>query len=577
MVSLVGSSPHTLTQMLRERDDADLVRVLLDRPDLALPAPTGFAQLAARATTRHSVSGALQQLTAFELWVASATSSLGTFCRDDLAVPGARLVDIDAALDRLVGLGLLWGGDGSLRSVRALSAMAPTLPDLADDVVPTAVPPIPFDVPTQKPSLVTKVAAGSAFEFVRRVDVLLEHCDHRPLRVRRAGGWASRDVRTLAELLDVRTPVATACLQIAEAAGLLGLKSDDHGELCVPTLEFDAWQRCELQDQWLLLVDAWFDRHLVSGSLVVKTVAFAAYGNPDEGRVLSPADVTAWLDWHRPRRPGRSDRQVIDMLDQASWLGITGLDALASFALPPDAGHLARLLPGRVDHVVVQADLTAVAPGPLTAEAAHDLGTLADVESRGGATVYRFSVESLQRARALGWDSATIISILESRSRTPLPQPLRYLVADLDRAGAVAKTAGTWDGKHQHRRPLRGRATAGTDHNVHTRLDEATATAIVASLRSAEEPDDVTGAGDRTGRGSDLVFDTPLIALREAAETQEVVWCGYVDLAGRRTERLVTVQMVDGGLVEARDTKTSEQFTLPLRRITAAHIIRPAT
>ncbi len=100
---------------------------------------------------------------------------------------------------------------------------------------------------------------------------------------------------------------------------------------------------------------------------------------------------------------------------------------------------------------------------------------------------------------------------------------------------------------------------------------------IVASLRTAEETDSAASASDRTVHGTDLVFDTPLIALREAAETQEVVWCGYVDLAGQRTERLVTVQTVDGGLVEARDNKTSEMLTLPLRRITAAHIIRSAT
>lgn len=41
--------------------------------------------------------------------------------------------------------------------------------------------------------------------------------------------------------------------------------------------------------------------------------------------------------------------------------------------------------------MLLQADLTAVAPGPLQRPLADTLGVLADVESKGGATVYRFT------------------------------------------------------------------------------------------------------------------------------------------------------------------------------------------
>ena len=60
------------------------------------------------------------------------------------------------------------------------------------------------------------------------------------------------------------------------------------------------------------------------------------------------------------------------------------------------------LLPRPVDHVLLQADLTAVAPGPLEEALARDLATVARVESRGGATVYRFSPQSLRRALDAG-------------------------------------------------------------------------------------------------------------------------------------------------------------------------------
>ena len=70
------------------------------------------------------------------------------------------------------------------------------------------------------------------------------------------------------------------------------------------------------------------------------------------------------------------------------------------------ATAMAAHLPAPVDHVLLQADLTAVAPGPLEGSLAQFMRLVADVESRGGATVYRFSAESLRRGLDAGWSSA---------------------------------------------------------------------------------------------------------------------------------------------------------------------------
>jgi hypothetical protein len=98
---------------------------------------------------------------------------------------------------------------------------------------------------------------------------------------------------------------------------------------------------------------------------------------------------------------------------------------------------LADLMPEPVDHVLLQADLTAVAPGPLESQLARRLQLVADVESRGGATVYRFTPGSVRRALDLGWSAAEVHEFVGSVSRTPVPQPLTYLVDD------VARTFGT--------------------------------------------------------------------------------------------------------------------------------------
>ncbi|WP_448330210.1 helicase-associated domain-containing protein [Streptomyces sp. DSM 41534] len=137
---------------------------------------------------------------------------------------------------------------------------------------------------------------------------------------------------------------------------------------------------------------------------------------------------------------------------EAEMLGITGRAALSSHGRallerhpdePPTAGsdtaaaHAARLLapllPEPLDHVLLQADLTAVAPGPLERPLAETLGVLADVESKGGATVYRFTPESVRRALDAGRTADDVHTFLAAHSRTPVPQPLSYLVDDVAR------------------------------------------------------------------------------------------------------------------------------------------------
>ncbi|MFD1670349.1 helicase C-terminal domain-containing protein, partial [Streptomyces calvus] len=94
---------------------------------------------------------------------------------------------------------------------------------------------------------------------------------------------------------------------------------------------------------------------------------------------------------------------------------------------------LAPLLPEPLDHVLLQADLTAVAPGPLERPLADMLSVLADVESKGGATVYRFTPGSVRRALDAGQTAADLHAFLAAHSRTPVPQPLAYLIDDVAR------------------------------------------------------------------------------------------------------------------------------------------------
>ncbi|NUO45428.1 MAG: helicase-associated domain-containing protein, partial [Streptomyces sp.] len=201
-----------------------------------------------------------------------------------------------------------------------------------------------------------------------------------------------------------------------------------------------------------------------------------------EGAAPAAESVLARLRWERPQRREDDLRSRLAQwtLSEAELLGVTGRGALSAHGRallgaavparaaaqeptgpgdklpvhhhPLPAPHpeplsaaeqavaaaaagrlLAPLLPEPLDHVLLQADLTAVAPGPLRRPLADTLGVLADVESKGGATVYRFTPGSVRRALDAGRSASDLHAFLAAHSRTPVPQPLAYLIDDVAR------------------------------------------------------------------------------------------------------------------------------------------------
>jgi hypothetical protein len=141
-------------------------------------------------------------------------------------------------------------------------------------------------------------------------------------------------------------------------------------------------------------------------------------------------DIIAW------QMPQRFNAEYIEWtLREAEWLGLTGQGALSEFGIAflngTDDLGVERALPKPVDHILIQADNSAIAPGPLTVELANMIGTIADIESRGGASVYRFSESSIRRGLDHGQTGEQIKDFLKKTSKTPVPQPLEYLINDV--------------------------------------------------------------------------------------------------------------------------------------------------
>ncbi|WAL40043.1 helicase-associated domain-containing protein [Brevibacterium sp. BRM-1] len=183
-----------------------------------------------------------------------------------------------------------------------------------------------------------------------------------------------------------------------------------------------------------------------------------------EGEAIDDAALAAQLRWDHPLAPALEDATVGRLLAEAEALGLTctPLAAPRAHALTPLGAELAAglraampaelaplgfaaelvevapgvtaaaqaLLPELVEDVIVQSDLTAVATGPVDPRTAAVLEALAEVETRGQGTVYRFTESSLTRAFESGLSAQEVRERIAGVSRTGLPQPLEYLLAE---------------------------------------------------------------------------------------------------------------------------------------------------
>jgi XPB/Ssl2-like helicase family protein/WYL domain-containing protein len=450
--------PRSLADWLRGVADDDLAALLTARPDLAVPVPPDLAVLSARATTRPSTGAAIDRLDRWSLEVLDTIAAQPDPTSLDVviaALAGASADDVRRGVDRLRALALAWGEDGALHVTRTVRELLP------EAVVPTATHPTAPDVVGIPGDATTAEHAGvaEALTACRTVEQLLEAWVVQPPAAVRAGGISARELKRTAASIE-RSEVDTALfVETAYAAGLLGTSE----EVWLPTSTYDAWRTAPDPERWLALVAAWLTMSRTPG-LVTRADRDRTLGvlSPDLDRMLTPqvrlatlheldalplghradADsIRAVLRWRTPRRGGALRDDLVGWtLDEAAALGVTGAGALTSASRlllhddrPGAARVLAALVPEPVDHVLVQADLTAVAPGPLERSLGRQLALVADVESTGHATVYRFTEQSIRRALDTGTSAADIHALLARHSRTPVPQPLTYLIDDVAR------------------------------------------------------------------------------------------------------------------------------------------------
>ncbi|MFI1995856.1 helicase-associated domain-containing protein [Actinoplanes sp. NPDC020271] len=358
-------------------------------------------------------------------------------------------------------------------------------------------PPIP-EATVRDLKAVDSAGAGQTMEAVRAAEAVLEALAAEPAPILKTGGLGVRDLKRLARAAGVDEAGAALLVEVTYAAGLLGeSETPVHRapgavqDIFLPTGTYDLWRATGMAHRWSVLARAWLtmtrqpglvgkrderDRPINAlapdaeraGAPQARREALDALADLEPGSAPAVDDLLALLAWQAPRRARGRELGHRDGYTGAALLGVTGLGAVTSYArllltdpevtesdplgvhpeeTPADAVRaLDVLLPAPVDHVLVQADLTVVVPGPPEPELAGELDVIAEPESVGGASVFRVTPASVRRALDVGYTATDLHAVFRRRSRTPVPQTLEYLIDDAARkhGGLRSGSAGSY-------------------------------------------------------------------------------------------------------------------------------------
>lgn len=303
--------------------------------------------------------------------------------------------------------------------------------------------------------VVASEASFHAEETVRLVAALLEEWGREGGTIRRSGGVSARALARTADALDLEADAAARIIEIAAAAGLLGL--DDDGATWVPSSQAAGWLTDSLPQRWAPLALAWSAsartpwltgtrdddgtlRAVLSPDLEAGWAArlrarvLALLGDLPPGASATPAFVRAALTWQSPRRtiPGGA---ISAVLAEAETLGITGGGALT------EAGRiLARRAAASLDEQ--DPGLSGVPGGPT------DPGDAGRAEDAGGNPHAEplsddEALTALEAALAADLPAAVEMILVQSDLTAIVPgRPAPELAALLERTSVVESRGG---------------------------------------------------------------------------------------------------------------------------------------
>ncbi|CAB4554096.1 unannotated protein [freshwater metagenome] len=262
-----------------------------------------------------------------------------------------------------------------------------------------------------------------AFEAMQSITELIFSLDQHFVREVSKGSMGLPDVKRLSSHLGKSKEYVKAILELAKVSGVVAI-SDKRFH---PTDLADSWIGADPKTRWQLLVNAWL---AIVGASGAKELALQHSQDPSKSLNELVGSSFPLVNASAQSRIGR-----IPELADAIGLSVTGFAAswlpnVLAGKVVAATKSLEQRLPAQQERIIVQADLSIIAPGPLSSSIEIELRKFTDTENIGLATGYRISPLSLSCGLEEGLTEKQIRALLEKLSGSPLPQPVDYLISE---------------------------------------------------------------------------------------------------------------------------------------------------
>ena len=477
------------------------------------------------------------------------------------------------------------------------------------------------------PEQVASAATAAGLDSVRRMRQLLTHLIATPIALNRDGSIGVRAHSAVKKALDFDPALSVT---IGEAAGLIGRGPNrEDTEVLAATRDGLTWLDVTLAEQWAVLLAGWLaspwrtdtDARLLSEDTHAPEIRSARLGvlTRFARGPLTRAELDTDLHHFSPILASGLSASLIDAtVTEGHTLGALAVDTAA----PPLTAHLTgediiaatrALVPEETNRIIAQADLTVLAPGPLTPEMTSMLESFAELESPGVASVYRVTEASVRRALAQGRTAAELSTWLSEHVIGEVPQGLSFLIEDTARHNGALRAGAVASYLRCNDEALLATAAASLPElrllAPTVAVSELALPKLTAQLRAKgfqPAAEDASGATITAAEEPELVSPTPstipqqpsisqehvnavlgalrsgsadqpdeqgtLATLHAAARARRHVTIAYVDKNGRERSHTVLPLTVSAGQVDALDEASDRVVRIALPRVTRVEV-----
>ena len=280
-------------------------------------------------------------------------------------------------------------------------------------------------------------ASLAIFDVIQALTELIFELEQRYIREVGKRGVGLPDVKRLAAHLSKSNEYAKQVFELAQFANLAEIEGS-RWQLGQRAEDWISWSD---RERWSHLAETWLSLLGDEAARELLAIQPAASFERRLAEVYPFADSTAT---NRIKKVAEIANLIglIANSQATSWLGLlsTSLQAASERAI---AG-----LPSAAERVIIQADLTLIAPSPLPTELEISLRRFADTEQIGMASSYRLSALSVSHGLETGLAIDEIRALLLRLSAKELPQPVDYLLKEAESRFARLKVYAIKSGAH---------------------------------------------------------------------------------------------------------------------------------